>query len=269
MKLQNAYDTISNPEKRRTYNAKWTGIRDTPWAQQDTGRRQAEAADAEKKRATEEKAKKQKEDNERQGRLRILQSMNSSIGGAIFEVSCVIRKLTTELKHLQDQDDEDLRKEKGRNSWRECLVSPIYDKMNETDEQTQAQEIERLHRIASKNIKEHELHEKQATLQRLEDALQNVNNKIAAEEEKVDDETRAHEAQMALERARQAAAARRRIRRAQEQAQQRRAEQEADEYIRQVVAAERRRREAEKEETQRMRAGEEEATRKDGTSRND
>lgn len=188
MKLHSAYDTISDPDKRRAYDVKWIRIRDTLRSEQESTRRQTEATAAENKRAAEEKAKKQQEDNARHERLRNLGSLKSGYDSGIFEFNGVIRKLTAEMKNLQIQDDEDLRKKKKQNSWWAYLSSPIFGKMGETDEEKQTREIGRLHRLASKNIKGNELHQKQVDLQRLQDALQNVNIKIAAEKNRLEDE---------------------------------------------------------------------------------
>lgn len=277
MKLQNAYDTISDPQKRRAYDTRWPGIRDRLRAQQESDRRQAEAAETEKKRATEERAKRQKEDGARQERLRLLERFKSRYDSDIFEVSRVVRKLTADLKRLQDQDDEDLRKERERNSWWAYLASPFYGKVNETEEQKQARETERLHRLASKSIKGSELHEKKAKLQRLQDALQNVDSKIAAEKKKAEDEAWAQmrEKKLRMEqearnRAQQemrekwanaqkewAERAAKEAREAQA-AREAREAQEAQERVRKAAAAARRWREAE-ERAQAMRAAEEAA----------
>ena len=286
MKLQNAYDTISDPEKRRAYDVRWTGIRDNLRAQHETDKRQAEAAETKKKRATEERAKKQKEDDERQERLRSLELSKSRYDNDIFELSRVVRKLTADLKRLQDQDDEDLRKERERNGWWAYLVSPIYGKLNETDEQKLARETERLHRLASRSIKGSELREKEAKLRRLQDALQDVNSKIAAEKKKAEDEawaqTREKKLRMEQEarnrvlqemREKMAKAQKEQTERAAKEARKAQAAreareaQEAQERVRKAAAAaERRSREAE-ERAQAMRAAEE--ARKATKTRND
>lgn len=191
MKLQNAYDTISDPEKRRAYDKKWTGIRDSIRAKQDSDRRQAGTAETEKGRITKEATEKQKEDDAHKERLRRLEIFKSRYNSDIFEVNRVINKLKADLKRLQDYDNEDLKKQKEQNSWWAYLASPIYSKMNETDEQKQARETERLHRVASRTIKRSELLEKETKLQRLQDALKNVNNEIAGEKKKAEDEARA------------------------------------------------------------------------------
>ena len=190
MKLQNAYDTISDPTERRAYDLRWPGIRDSLWAQQDADKRQAEAAQAERKRAAEARAKKQEGDNARQERLRNLEQSRWRYDGEVFELRRNIRKLVTELKRLKDQDDEDVRKEREINGWWAYLTSPISGPVKETDEQKQERETNRINRLASKRIKESEMAEKEARLQRLQDALQDVNGRIADENKKVEDEKR-------------------------------------------------------------------------------
>ncbi|KAF7508192.1 hypothetical protein GJ744_009489 [Endocarpon pusillum] len=104
---------------------------------------------AENKRTTEDKAK-QKEDDARQERFRRLNVTKSRYDSDIFEVSRVVRKLTADLKRLQDQVDEDSRKEREGNSW-----------------------------VAS-------LRDKEAKLKRLPSALQDVNSQISVEKQKAE-----------------------------------------------------------------------------------
>ena len=167
---------------------KWAGIREKLQAQHDSDRRQAEAAEKEKRRVAEERAKKQKEDDARQERLRTYALAKSRYDNEIFELSRVVRKLTADLKRFQDQDDEDMRKERERNGWFAYLTRPLYGKNDETDEQKQERETKRLHRLASRSIKGSELREKEAKLQNLQMELQDLNSNIAAEKKKAEDE---------------------------------------------------------------------------------
>jgi hypothetical protein len=48
---------------------------------------------------------------------------------------------------------EELRKERERNNWWTFITSPIYGEGQETEEQKQRRETERLQRLASKSIK--------------------------------------------------------------------------------------------------------------------
>ena len=256
---------------------RWPGIKDSLRTQQEKNKRQAEAAQAERKSASEARTKKEKEDNARQERLRILESVKSRYDSDIFELSRAVRKLEADLKRFQDQDDEDIRQEKARNSWWAYLASPVYGKVNETDEQKQARETARLHRLASKSIKGSELDREKAKLQRLQNALQDVNVKIAVEKKKeedekrkLEDEARARKQKMEQEeRIRMMREMRERAAKAQKErdeqaakearkAQAAREAQEAQERVRMAAAAERRRKEAE-ERAEAMRAAEEAA----------
>ena len=106
----------------------------------------------------------------------------------------MVRKLVADLKRLQDQDDEDLKKEKERNSWWTYMTSSIYRQPKETENEKQEREIKRLQRLASRSIRENEFTQRKAKLQSLQDALQDVKSKIAAEKKKEEDEARAEAA---------------------------------------------------------------------------
>lgn len=265
---------------------KWAGIRDKLQAQHESDRRQAEAAEKEKRRVAEERAKKQKEDDTRQERLRTFALAKSRYDNEIFELGRVVRKLTADLKRLQDQDDEDMRKEKERNGWFAYLTRPLYGQNDETDEQKQERETKRFHRLASKTIKGSELHEKEAKIHTLQTALQNVNSNIAAEKKKaederkrLDDEARARRMRMEQEeRDRWLQERRERMAKAQREASERAAReareaeaarkaQESQERVRMAAAAtERRRREEER--AQAVREAEEAARRARKTRNN-
>ena len=194
-KLQDAYDTISDPTRRRAYDLRWPSIRDGLRARQESEKRQAEATQAEAKRAAEARARKQQEEKAREERLQNLEQDRWKYEDDIFELSRVIRKLVADLKRLKDQDDEDARKEKERNGWWAYLTSPIYGKVKEMDEQKQERDNKRLQRNAAKTIKESDVAAKEAKLQQLQNALRDVNGRIAAEKNKVEDEKRRVEAE--------------------------------------------------------------------------
>jgi hypothetical protein len=159
--------------------------------QQEAEKRQAAAAAAaetERKRTAGEQAK---EEQARRDRLRPLELRRSGYESEIFEANRVVRRLAADLKRLQDQDDEDLKKERERNSWWTFMTSPIYGgQPNETKEQRQERDTERLQRLASKTIKGAELAQRETRMQSLKDALQYVNSQIAAEKKKAEDEAR-------------------------------------------------------------------------------
>jgi len=138
-----------------------------------------------------------------------LERLKSKYDGDIFELSRIVRKLVADLKRLQDQDDEELRKERERKSWWTYVTSPFSAPPKETEEEKQTREVERLQRLASKRIKEQDLAEKEAKLKRWKDALEDANNKIAAEKAKEEEEARSRAAKF-QERLRREQEARRR-----------------------------------------------------------
>ncbi len=72
----------------------------------------------------------------------------------------------------------------------------MYGKTVETEEQNMARETTRLHRVASKSIKKSELKDKEAKLQTLQKALDEVNTKIGAEMKRAEDDAREKQQRM-------------------------------------------------------------------------
>ena len=179
-----AWETISDPGKRREYDVKWVHIRRANNIREETEKHQAETFKAEEKRAAEEKVI-----------LRNLEGHRSNYENQIFEINRVIRKLATDVKRLQNQDDEQLRKERERNSWWTYLTSPIAGKpAKQTEEQKQQEENGRIQRLNSKRIKENDLARQEASVQSLKDKWEAVNNKIVALKKRNEDTARAQEA---------------------------------------------------------------------------
>ncbi|KAI9698646.1 MAG: hypothetical protein M1836_003755 [Candelina mexicana] len=188
--LVSAYETISDPDKRRAYDTQWVHIRNSQRTQQEAKKRQAEAAETELRKVAKEKANRQEEGKQRQNRLRHLELLKTTYDGEIFEVNRVVVRLVADLKRIQDQDDEELRKKSEANSWWAFFTSPIYGKPEETEQQRQEQETERLQRLARKSIKENDLSQRRAKLQNLQGALQDVTSKITAEKREEEKEAR-------------------------------------------------------------------------------
>ena len=160
--------------KRQAYDLRWSGIKETLRAEQQSARWAAEA-----------KAKAQKEESARQERLQDLALTKSRLDRDIFDLSRTIRRLNVDLQRIQDQDEQDLREEKQRNSWWTYFT---HGKVRETEEQIQNRDTTRLHRRASKTIKESKLSEENSRLQRLQSALQSTECKMAVEKQKAEEE---------------------------------------------------------------------------------
>ncbi|KAL8659709.1 MAG: hypothetical protein Q9202_006989 [Teloschistes flavicans] len=189
--LLRAYETTSDPAQRKIYDFKWENIRSRANAQREAKKRAEEAAETERK----ENLNRQREQKARQGRLEQLYQEKFRLDRDIFEVKRVVTRLTTELKRLQEQDDEEERKARANDSWWKFVTSPIYGKTKESDEEKQRREFDRLQRLTSQRVKGFDLDLKGARLKELTSSLQDVEKKIAAEKRKTEDEARAQEYQ--------------------------------------------------------------------------
>lgn len=204
VQLQNAYETIKDAEKRRLYDMRWPSIKERLRAQHESEKHKAEAEEREQRRASQQRAKEKVVEEVRQKRVRHLEVLKRRYNDDIFEVARAVRILTVDLRRLQDKDDQDLREQRERNGWMAYLTSPIYGKQRETDDEKLARETERIQRLASKRIKESELKEKEAKLNRLQDALRDANEKIAVENEKAEEALKSQVREETLRKAQEA-----------------------------------------------------------------
>ena len=184
MKLLAAYETISDPDKRRSYDEKWISQR----GQREAKKREAEDLDTQRRKAAEATFCEEKERRAWQERLRPLEQLKNKYNSEIFELNRSIRRLSADLKRLRDQDDLDARKDKAKDSWWTYLTAPVYGKANETEEQMQQRRDEAVHRRAVENLKEYHLSQKEAKLQTVESTLRELDRRIAVEREKFKDE---------------------------------------------------------------------------------
>lgn len=188
--MSNAYETIKEPGARRIYDTKWGSIKQNARAKEEKHKRETETTETEQKKATEENVEKQRQASAQQKGLQNLYTQKCRHEGDVFENNRVVRKLVADLKRLQDQDNDEKRKERERNSWWTFVIVPIHGEVKETEEQKRIRETERLQRRAGRSIKEGQLAQKEAVLQRSRDALDEVNSKIAALKEQEEEDAR-------------------------------------------------------------------------------
>lgn len=186
-----AYETASDPAQRRLYDIQWEHIRTRANAQQEAKKRAAEAAETERK----DNLNKQREQKARQERLERLYQQKSSLDRDAFELNRVVTRLTNEIKRLQEQNEEEKRKERANDTWWTFVTSPIYGKTKESDETKQRREEGRRQRLTSSYIKGFELEQKEARFKELMGSLLDLEKQIAAEKKKSEDEARAQEYQ--------------------------------------------------------------------------
>lgn len=193
LKLLEAYETLSGPSTRRRYDSLWPGIRGRRDAQREARKGQEEAAEAARKKAAQEALYSERQQKASQDRLQPLEQSRSQCESSIFEINREIGRLTTELRRMQDKDDEESKKQRERNSWWSYLTSPISGKTAETEEEKLRREAERLQRLAITSIKSNDLKRKEAILKTLETDLKIINLRIATEKKRYEEEVRAQE----------------------------------------------------------------------------
>lgn len=172
------------------YDIRWSGLNTNSRSEQDTEKRRREAAEASQQQAAKDVTNMQNAGMERQGHLKRWISESNRYQDEILQVNRRIKRLAADIARLRAIDDEEVKKEKEKNSWWAYLSSPIYGRVQETEEEKRNREVERLQRVASKSIKNNELANEEAKLQRWKDFLKRTNDKINAEYKKRDDEAR-------------------------------------------------------------------------------
>ncbi|KAL8939634.1 MAG: hypothetical protein Q9211_002653 [Gyalolechia sp. 1 TL-2023] len=189
-----AWETIKDPVRRREYDQKWVHIRQCKSTREQVEKQRAGSFRTEPRDPAEETTQR-KEQAILLERLRNLEGHRVSYQNQIYELERGIEKLATDLNRLRDKDDWELRKEREGDSWWTYITSPILGKLpKETEEQKQQQAIDRIQRLNVKRIKENDLGRQAASVQSLKEKLQDVNGKISAIEQKVEEMARAREA---------------------------------------------------------------------------
>ena len=91
------------------------------------------------------------------------------------------------LKHLEEQDEEDLRHDKEQSSSWKYLGSFFHTSAKEIKEQKRARDYTRLQRVATRRLEENTLEEYKGKLQKQRNELQKVNDSIFQNVEKEDE----------------------------------------------------------------------------------
>jgi hypothetical protein len=153
MKLVEAYETLEDSVKSHSYDIRWPGINAKERAEHDAEKRRKEAAEASRRQAAQEAAKKKKVNDERQARLDYWIAERNRYQDDIFEGNRRVTRLKSEIAHVQSLDDNELKKEKAKNSWWTFFSSPVYGKVKEREDEKRDREVKRLDRNATKRIK--------------------------------------------------------------------------------------------------------------------
>jgi hypothetical protein len=108
---------------------------------------------------------------------------------AIFNLTREIRKLQNAIKQLDEIDKTEDAEEALAKSWTTWLLSPMYQKRVETEEEKEKKAGERLQRLHSRNFKERDMRKKESELKDYEDLLRSKREEFDNANKK-DDATR-------------------------------------------------------------------------------
>ena len=183
-KLSSAHDTLSDPVLREAYDLERAHNKYCKSTSREATTHQAEATEKEWKRAVEETTNRERKYRASQGELRTLKRLRSIYEFDILDAKREIQNLRSDLKRIQDQEGKAMRRERARRSWWTYLSAPLYGKVDETEEQKQQRDIERLQRLSCRTIKVAQLTEKQRWLRTLNNALENLDIETEAAKSK-------------------------------------------------------------------------------------
>ncbi|KAH8684334.1 DnaJ domain-containing protein [Tricladium varicosporioides] len=178
--LGRAYETLKDVGKRRAYDLIYPSIsrnRPSPQATQThrpppTSTPQTGALNEAAQIAALEKSK-----QERSVRWR---TKKNTLDSSIFELERDIRRLKQDISNLDNIAATEAAKEAQKNSWGAWLLSPIYKKAEDSEEEKARKDRERQERRIEKDMKERRLGLKQADLKKERNSLRMAKEEVDA-----------------------------------------------------------------------------------------
>lgn len=168
--LNEAYETLKDDEKRRTYNAIYSSIKKIKQetaasqnSQHDHSTSSSVGETQSHKAAIKTLQRNKTERTERWSKTRKIYN------DAIFELNRDIRNIQSAFSSLEDVEKAILKEEADKKSWTTWLISPLYSKRVDTQEEKEQKERERIERLHTKHFKQRKLQAKQSELKGYED----------------------------------------------------------------------------------------------------
>ncbi|KAI1158610.1 DnaJ domain-containing protein [Nemania serpens] len=219
--LGKAYETLKDESKRRAYDLLYPAIKRGHTTPPTSRPPPAPGPQPGPSSEALQIAKLEKLKQERRARWWLQKSMFES---AISKVQREIRGVEEEIKSLESIAAAEVAEEAWKKSWSAWVLSPIYKKTQDSEEEKADKERKKQERRIEKDMKERRIHLKKAELEKQENLLRNGqaefnsadgadDNKIRSLQAKIDREARAREArerEAREKREREAAAERRR-----------------------------------------------------------
>ncbi|KAF7507079.1 hypothetical protein GJ744_010892 [Endocarpon pusillum] len=178
--LGRAYETLKDESKRQAYDLIYPSItrsRPSPQPTQTPRPPPASTPPSEAPSEAAQIAALQKSKQERGARW---WTKKSAFDSSIFELQRDIRRLEQEIKNLDSIVAAEAAEEAQRNSWGTWLLSPIYKKAEDSEEEKARKDRERQERRIEKDMKERRLGLKKADLMKEESLLRKAKEEVDA-----------------------------------------------------------------------------------------
>ncbi|KAK5681873.1 hypothetical protein LTS10_006406 [Elasticomyces elasticus] len=165
-RLGRAYETLSDISKRRDYDLIYPSIiRSHPGGSKTQAPRPPPAPTPQSEAASEavQIAKLQKSKKERAARW---QTKKTALVASMRELQRTIASLEQEIKNLDSISAAEVAVEARKNSWGTWLVSPLFKKVEESEEEKARKGVKRQERKMEKDMKERRIESRKADLRR-------------------------------------------------------------------------------------------------------
>jgi hypothetical protein len=176
LKLGQAYETLKDANKRREYDLIYPSIaRRRTSSQHEQTPRPTPTSTPQPVSEAAQIAALQKSKQERNARWR---NKKINFDSLISELQKGIRQLEQEIKNLDSILAAEAAVEAQKNSWGAWLLSPLYNQVEESEEEKARKDIGRQERRIEKDMKERRLESKQAEVKREQNLLNRANEEI-------------------------------------------------------------------------------------------
>jgi len=162
-KLQRAYETLKSEGERKAYDSDYPSLKrkDSAASSYAPGPPPATNHETDAQREAKEIAALEKSKEERTARWRTKKTVLES---SIFESQRSVRQLQQEIKNLDSIRAAEAAAEANKNSWTTWLLSPIYKKPEESEEEKGRKDREKQERRIQRDMKERRLAAKKTAL---------------------------------------------------------------------------------------------------------
>lgn len=180
LKLGEAYETLKDESKRRAYDLIYPSIRRIRLSPQNTQTPRPPPVSTPQPGALSDAAQiaaLQRLKTERGARWQI---KKNALNSSIFELQRGIRRLEQEIKNLDSIFAAEAATEARKNSWGAWLLSPIYKKTEDSEEEKTRKDRGKQERRIEKDMKERRLELKKADLKNDENLLRKAEEEVDA-----------------------------------------------------------------------------------------